>query len=218
MTEDLFFLVLFFIIVITGLGIRRYYSYKIEKTRRLSLRDRVKEMVQAEGRFFSVLYFASNFYASALFLLYLFFPSSLVIFQMPFPSWLRLLGAGLGFLSIPFLFWVHYVLDREWSVTLRLQVNHQLITSGPYRRIRHPMYTVLIVYMLSWVLVSASILFLFYYIISVYLIAVRIPREERMMLDKFGERYRVYIRQAGCLMPRFNQGKVEERRSEDPRD
>jgi protein-S-isoprenylcysteine O-methyltransferase Ste14 len=213
MTEDAFFFLLFFVIVFTGLSIRRYYSYKIERTRlRLSLRKRVREMVQAEGRFFSVLYFASNFYAIVLFLLYLLFSSSFVSFQMPFPYWVRWLGVGLGFLSIPFLLWVHYVLDREWSVTLKLQVDHQLITSGPYRRIRHPMYTVLLVYMLSWVLVSASLLFLVYYAVSGFLIVVRIPREERMMLEKFGEEYRVYMRRTGRLLPHFSQetdGKIE---------
>ncbi len=125
---------------------------------------------------------------------------------------------GLGFLSIPFLFWVHYVLDREWSVILKLQVDHQLITSGPYRRICHPMYTVLLVYMLSWVLVSASLSFLVYYAVSGFLIVVRIPREERMMLEKFGEEYRVYMRRTGRLLPHFFQetrGKIEGENQQD---
>ena len=213
MTEDTILFVLFFVIVFAGLSIRRYYSYKIERAhQRPSLRKRVKEMLQAEGRLFSVLYFASNLYATVLFLLYLLFSPSFVSFQMPFPYWLRWLGVGMGFLSIPFLFWVHYILDKEWSVTLKLQVNHQLITSGPYRRIRHPMYTVLLVYMLSWVLVSASLLFLVYYAVSGFLIVVRIPREERMMLEKFGEEYRVYMRRTGRLLPHFSQetdGKIE---------
>jgi len=86
MTEDTIFFVLFFVIVLAGLSIRRYYSYKIERThQRPSLRKRVKEMLQAEGRLFSVLYFASNLYATVLFLLYLLFSPSLALFQIPFP-------------------------------------------------------------------------------------------------------------------------------------
>ncbi len=205
MNEGTLFFALFFVIILTGLTIRSYYSYKTGKMhRRLSLKERVKEIAQAEGRFFSVVYFASNFYAIALFLLYFLFSPSLAWFQMPFPNWLRWFGVGLGILSIPFLFWVHYSLDRDWSITLKFQVDHQLITSGPYRRIRHPMYTALILYMLSWVLVSASLLILVYYAISVLLIAVRIPREERMMLEKFGDKYRAYMKQSGRLLPSFH--------------
>jgi len=55
------------------------------------------------------------------------------------------------------------------------------------------------------VLVSASLLFLVYYAISGFLIVVRIPREERMMLEKFGEEYRVYMRRTGRLLPHFFQ-------------
>ena len=204
MNEDMIFLVLFFIIVFIGTGIRRYYSYKIEKnSQRFSVRERVVEMIHAEGRIFAVLYFASSAYLLILLPLYLLFPSSFLLFQMPFPIWLRWFGVGLGFLSIPFLLWVHYVLDEEWSITLKFQTDHKLVTSGPYRRIRHPMYTALIVYELSWVLVSAGFLFFVYYVITVLLMIVRIPREERMMVEKFGEEYRSYMKRTGRLLPHF---------------
>ena len=206
MNDDMFFLVLFLAIIFIGTGIRRYYSYKIEKNRQnLSIRERIEEMIQAEGKQFTLVLIAQGIYIVILLPLYLLFPSSFVLFQMPFPVWLRWFGVALGFLSVPFLAWVHYVLDRSWSVTLKLQAGQKLVTSGPYQRIRHPMYTVLIMYMLSWVLVSANLLFLIYYAFSVFLIAVRIPREERMMLEKFGEEYRVYMKRTGMLLPHFRQ-------------
>ena len=204
MNADRVFLGLFFTIVVIGTGIRRYYSYKIEKNhQRLSVRKRIVEMIHAEGRMFAVLYFASSAYVIVLLPLYLLFPSDLLLFQLPFPTWVRWFGIGIGFLSIPFLFWVHYVLDIEWSTTLKLQTDHKLVTNGPYRRIRHPMYSALIVYELSWVLVSASLLFLVYYVITVFLMIVRIPNEERMILEKFGEEYRSYMKRTGRLLPHF---------------
>jgi protein-S-isoprenylcysteine O-methyltransferase Ste14 len=212
MNDDMVFLVLFLAIIFIGTGIRRYYSYKIEKNRQnLSVRERIEEMIQAEGKLFTLLLIAQGIYVVILLLLYLLFSSSFVLFQMPFPVWLRWFGVALGFLSVPFLAWVHYVLDRSWSVTLKLQADHKLVTSGPYQRIRHPMYTVLIVYMLSWVLVSANLLFLVYYVFSTFLIVVRIPKEERMMLDKFGEEYRVYMKRTGRLLPYFRQENGEEK-------
>lgn len=203
MKGDMVFLVLFFAIVFIGTGIRRYYSYKIDKNRqRRSLKERILEMLHAEGSIFAVLYFASSIYVIVLLPLYLLFPSFFLLFQMPFPDWLRWVGVGLGFLSVPFLLWVHYVLDEEWSITLKFQADHKLVTGGPYRRIRHPMYAALIAYELSWVLVSASLLFLVYYAITVLLMIVRIPKEEQMMLDKFGEEYRSYMKRTGrcCLL------------------
>ena len=73
------------------------------------------------------------------------------------------------------------------------------------------MYAVLIVYELSWVLVSANLLFLVYYVLSVLLIVVRIPKEERMMLEKFGEEYRIYKKRTGGLLPYFRQENGEEK-------
>jgi len=204
--DNIVFLVLFLAIIFIGTGIRRYYSYKIEKnSQKLSIRERMAEMIQAEGKLFTFLIMAQGIYIVILLMLYLLFSSSFVMFQMPFPVWLRWFGVALGFLSVPFLAWVHYVLDRSWSVTLKLHANHKLLTSGPYKRIRHPMYTVLIVYMLSWVLVSANFLFLIYYVFSVFLIVVRIPNEERMMMEKFGEEYRIYMKHTGLLLPHFRQ-------------
>ena len=212
MNADRVFLGLFFSSVVIGTGIRRYYSYKIDKNRqRLSVRERLLEMLHAEGKIFAVLYFASSLYVIILLPLYLFFPSFILLFQLPFPDWLRWFGIGLGFLSIPFLSWVHYVLDEEWSTTLKFQTDHKLVASGPYRRIRHPMYTALIAYELSWVLVSASLLFLVYYVITVLLMIVRIPKEEQMMLEKFGEEYRSYMKRTGRLLPSFQQENSEEK-------
>jgi protein-S-isoprenylcysteine O-methyltransferase Ste14 len=212
MNDDIVFLVLFFALIFIGTGIRRYYSYKIEKTRqRLSVRERIEEMMRAEGRTFTVLLIAQGVCLIVLLPLYLLFSSSFLLFQMPFPNWLRWLGVGLGFLSIPFLVWVHHVLDKDWSVTLKLQTDHKLVTSGPYRRIRHPMYTVLIMYELSWVLVSANLLFLIYYVLAILLIILRIPKEERMMLEKFGEEYRIYMKRTGRLLPHFRQENGEEK-------
>ena len=68
-------------------------------------------------------------------------------------------------------------------------------------------------YVLSWVLVSANLLFLVYYVFSVLLIVVRIPKEERMMLEQFGEEYRVYMKRTGRLLPRFRQQNGEEWRA-----
>jgi protein-S-isoprenylcysteine O-methyltransferase Ste14 len=206
MNDETVFLVLFVALVFIGTSIRGYYTRKIQKThQRLSVKERIEEIVRAEGKASAVLLIVQGVYLIALLPPYLLFPSNFLLFQMPFPSWLRWTGVGLGFLSLPFLAWVHYVLNKEWSVTLKLQTDHKLVTSGPYRRIRHPMYTVHLAYFLSWVLVSANFLFLIYYVLAILLITLRIPKEEQMMLEKFGEEYRAYMKRTGRLLPYFGQ-------------
>ena len=69
------------------------------------------------------------------------------------------------------------------------------------------MYTVHLAYFLSWVLVSANFLFLIYYLLAILLITLRIPKEEQMMLEKFGEEYRAYMKRTRRLLPYFGQEK-----------
>ena len=151
MNSDIAFLALFFALIFIGTGIRRYYLYKIEKTRqRLSVRERIEEMIRAEGRTFTVSIMAQGAYLLVLLTLYLLFSSTFLLFQMSLPGWLRWFDVGLGCLSVPLLAWVHFVLDKSWSITLQLQTDHKFVTIEPYRKIRHPMYEVLIMYEFSW--------------------------------------------------------------------
>lgn len=81
MNDDVVFLVLFVALIFIGTGIRRYYTYKIEKTRqRLSVKERVEEMIRAEGRTFTVLLIAQGIYIIVLLPPYLLFPSSFLLF------------------------------------------------------------------------------------------------------------------------------------------
>jgi protein-S-isoprenylcysteine O-methyltransferase Ste14 len=61
-------------------------------------------------------------------------------FRFPLPDWLRWIGFVIGLISVIFWTWVQSVLDVQWSAQLQLVKDHHLITSGPYARIRHPLY------------------------------------------------------------------------------
>jgi protein-S-isoprenylcysteine O-methyltransferase Ste14 len=102
-----------------------------------------------------------------------------------------------------FLIWVHRHLDRQWSIALELQENHKLITSGPYRRIRHPMYLGIFTYTIGLILVSSDLLVLIFFAFTIWVNYRRIPDEEKMMIDQFGDEYRNYMKRSGKLLPRF---------------
>jgi len=85
-----------------------------------------------------------------------FFGDSLRSLAFAAPDWLRWAGLGLGMTSVGLFAWTHAVLGRFWSTTLQLRTNHQLITAGPYARIRHSMYSAILGWLMSLGLVVAN--------------------------------------------------------------
>ncbi len=114
------------------------------------------------------------------------------------------LGAGLMLTSL-WLFWrSHADLGQNWSVSLELREGHQLVTQGVYRWIRHPMYASIWL----WALAQGMLLpnWLAGWSMAPVFAALyfsRIPREERMMCEAFGDHYCAYMRQTGRLFPRI---------------
>jgi protein-S-isoprenylcysteine O-methyltransferase Ste14 len=96
----------------------------------------------------------------------------------------------------------HADLGTNWSITLEVREKHQLITEGIYRHIRHPMYSALLVYSIGQALVVPNwIAGPSYGVAMVLLIAFRLAREERMMLEEFGTEYETYMRRTRRLVP-----------------
>jgi protein-S-isoprenylcysteine O-methyltransferase Ste14 len=111
-----------------------------------------------------------------------------------------------GIAIFAFGLWVfrrsHKDLGRNWSVTLEIRENHKLVSRGLYRYIRHPMYS-------SFLLIGLAQAFLLPNYIAglsglvgfAVLFFVRVHVEERMMLDTFGEGYRVYCTKTKRIIP-----------------
>jgi protein-S-isoprenylcysteine O-methyltransferase Ste14 len=97
----------------------------------------------------------------------------------------------------------HVDLGTNWSITLQVRENHRLVTNGIYRKIRHPMYASMfllgiahLLFVPNWIVGPA-------YLASFWLLyAIRVGREERMMLDRFGAEYEEYRRRTGRVMPK----------------
>jgi len=102
------------------------------------------------------------------------------------------------------IFWKsHKDLGREWSVALALKENHRLITTGIYRRIRHPMYLSI------WGFVVAQAFLLPNWIAGTsglvtfaVLYFSRIGAEEHMLRNHFGDAYDLYCNRTGRLLPK----------------
>jgi protein-S-isoprenylcysteine O-methyltransferase Ste14 len=126
------------------------------------------------------------------------------------PLWVGLIGVVVLLLG-NWVFWKsHKDLGTNWSPTLEIREKHTLVTHGIYRRIRHPMYLSI------WLLVIAQTMILPNYIAGfsgvvpfALLYFLRVPKEERMMREEFGESYDEYLLGTGRILPRLRTRRVE---------
>ena len=109
------------------------------------------------------------------------------------------------------LFWRSHVdLGRSWSVTLEIREEHQLVTEGVYRLIRHPMYAAFFLLALAQACLLGNWLAGWSGLAAVVLLyAARVRSEEAMMLSAFGPQYARYVERTGGIVPRW--GRVHDR-------
>lgn len=124
-------------------------------------------------------------------------------FDIAIPIWVRWLAVGVTALSLVGLSVVHRELGRYWSAFLEIKSDHELIEVGPYRWVRHPMYSVLMVHAVGLGIVAANIWVLALGVLRALMFFVRIPREEAMLIARFGDQYREYAKRTGRLVPRL---------------
>lgn len=121
------------------------------------------------------------------------------------PDWAAIIGF---ILIVPtlWLFWrSHTDLGQNWSVTVEAREGHTLITNGVYGRIRHPMYTAIWMGFLLQPLFVQNWVAGFTGILSFGLMyLLRVPYEENMMREQFGESYEAYCSRTGRLLPKFS--------------
>lgn len=125
-------------------------------------------------------------------------------FGLPLPAWLRWLGALLGLTGLLCLAWAHHNLGSNFSVPLYIQAEHKLVTDGPYRWVRHPIYTAFCMIHLATFLLTANWFIGITWLTGLTLvIATRVRREERMLADRFGQEYLAYAQATGRFLPRI---------------
>ena len=122
--------------------------------------------------------------------------------QFALPDSIRIAGFIVGVYGIWWFYRIHRTLGDNWSPVLEIRREHTLITGGPYRYVRHPMYSDMLLWLVSFALVSAN----WFYALTVstgliILFSVRIPDEEKLMMEHFGEQYRAYMKRTKRLIP-----------------
>jgi protein-S-isoprenylcysteine O-methyltransferase Ste14 len=114
------------------------------------------------------------------------------------------IGVALTAVGLLFSVWTRNYLGENWSQAVMIKKDHQLITSGPYSIVRHPIYTGL----LLAIIVSAIVIGEWRGIVAVLLVfgvlLYKLRVEEKWMRVKFGDAYELYAKRVAAFIPHFN--------------
>jgi protein-S-isoprenylcysteine O-methyltransferase Ste14 len=109
-------------------------------------------------------------------------------------------GVILCIAGIAFLVWARQCLGKNWSQTVAVKIDHELVTSGPYRYVRHPMYSGGLVAVIGSAIVSGGA-WIFLVIILGALFLWRVGAEDKLMGQQFPDEYPDYKRRTKALIP-----------------
>lgn len=121
---------------------------------------------------------------------------------------LQVIGLGLWALGVTVVVWAGRVLGRYMSVE-GLTVDHELVTSGPYRHVRHPVYTAFTAIAVGTGLAFRSYLLMGFAAVWLAAAAWWVAAEEKLLASPqgFGDGYRAYARRTGRFLPRLRRAR-----------
>lgn len=110
-------------------------------------------------------------------------------------------GIGLTAAGLLLCVWARHHLGEYWSDKVALKVDHQLIRSGPYARLRHPIYSGVLLGVAGTALAVGEWRAVLALAIMLVNYAVKARREEKILAGKFGDSFDEYKRHTGFLVP-----------------
>ena len=138
---------------------------------------------------------------------YFFFVPYLVVALRPGPELalgeaLRWAGLALAAAGIGFAIWAILTLGRHYDLELELHRDHELVRTGPYRLVRHPVYTGLALHLAGACLATGNLVLIAGTVLVSYpALYARAAAEERLLRARFGAAYQAYAREVRMLVP-----------------
>ena len=122
---------------------------------------------------------------------------------MPLSVWLRWTGVGLLATAGLLLLWTFRSLGKNLTDTVVTRHDHTLVVHGPYRWIRHPLYTSTALLAVAMSLLAANWFFFVTGGVVFCLLVARTRTEEENLVARFGDSYRAYMDRTGTFVPRI---------------
>lgn len=201
MQNEVIFKISFGILAITITSAMIYTNLKAH-------REHGSPLVRAKNEYrplvFIRLLFAIPLYAGLLD--WLFSSNKIPWSYVQIPVFMRWIGCGFIAVVGILFWWIHLTLGSNYRSTMGLHENHRLVTKGPYSYVRHPTYVTFLVvpvilFLIStnWLIGSSSL------VLFLILMVVRAPIEEKELIDRFGDDYRLYMQRTNRFFPHFHQ-------------
>jgi protein-S-isoprenylcysteine O-methyltransferase Ste14 len=202
MSSELAYRLAFFILLLALLAMRVYFMVKVRRSGGRLMPD--EKAVQREGGRGVFIARVVVFLALIAFLvMYMVGMKCVDACLFSLPGWLRWSGFALGLISVIFWTWTQIHLDTQWSAQLQLKQSHHLVVTGPYVHMRHPLYTAMLGWAVAVSLLTANWIFVAVCALSIAGLLVRIPKEEQMLIEAFGDEYKTYMQRTGRFFPKL---------------
>jgi protein-S-isoprenylcysteine O-methyltransferase Ste14 len=107
-------------------------------------------------------------------------------------------------LGLLFSVWARLALGSNWSGTVTIKAGHQLIRSGPYRFIRHPIYTGMLAALCATVITERLVSGVVGFTIVLFALWRKAKREESFLSQEFGPAFDEHRQQTGMFLPRWS--------------
>jgi protein-S-isoprenylcysteine O-methyltransferase Ste14 len=206
MTAESIFRMVFWILILSIIVFDRIIPALKAKKSGAKLRPD-NETIKNEGRKLFAFRVMLGIILASFLGVYTFYPELTNQLQIHLPLGLRWFGVAIAAIGVIFWSYAQAVLDRNWSGNLKIQKGHQLVTAGPYGKIRHPIYAGTILWASGLALFTANMFFVLMALLTIMFIFLRVTREEKMLIEHFGDEYVKYMDTTGRYFPRFKHSK-----------
>jgi len=199
MNENIF-RILAALILFTGMGISSYFRRKADRDSGEKISRKV------DGTVFMTIVKLGGLILWLSPLVYLINPQWMAWSKIGLPEWVRWLGVGIGILCTMGIYWLFSSIGSGITPTSATRTEHRLVTSGPYHWVRHPLYTVGSSMFISFGMMADNWFIAALGILAFIAMAIRTPKEEANLVEKFGDEYREYMKRTGRYLPKLKSG------------
>jgi protein-S-isoprenylcysteine O-methyltransferase Ste14 len=119
----------------------------------------------------------------------------------PVGFWPFWLGAAVIIAGLLFAVWAREHLGRNWSSSVTIKQGHELIASGPYAVVRHPIYTGILTGFVGMAIALSQVRGFIAFALFFLAFWIKLRMEEQWMRSEFGEAYATYAHQTAALVP-----------------
>jgi protein-S-isoprenylcysteine O-methyltransferase Ste14 len=185
------------IILFTGMGISSYFRRKADR----DSGEKISRKVDGTPMMTVIRLGGLILWLSPL--VYLLNPAWMAWSKIGLPEWVRWLGVGTGILVTLGIYWLFSSIGSGITPTSATRQQHTLVTGGPYRWVRHPLYTLGSSMFVSFGMLADNWFVALLGVFAFILMAIRTPKEEANLIERFGDEYREYMKRTGRFLPKL---------------